>query len=707
MLLQLFFINFARIMEQYYNRELSWLQFNNRVMQEARDKSVPLLQRLRFLGIYSNNQDEFTKVRVANIIRYASLSEKHQPKLTGDLSPQHLLSLLNDNMSSSQELFRNTYEEILDELESHGIYMVDTESLTPEQREFCREYFFSVVSVRLVPILLRKRVTAPFLPDGKAYLAVRMKGAKSSRHAVVQIPVSKACPRFVVLPTSQESHNSGRVDIIFLDDIIRLFLDDIFFMFSYHSISAHAFKIVRDGWMALDDDSTKSLTQKMASQIEEREKGQPVRLVFDRAMPTETLTILAKKLGFRTTEQLEAGGKYHMMRDLMKFPRVRPDLENKNPKPMSHPLIDPSKSVLKVIKKTDILLCYPYHSFMHFIDMLREAAVDPMVESIYITLYRVADHSKVIGALLSAVKNGKKVTAMVELKARFDEEHNIDNSSLLQAGGVKVIHSVDVMKVHSKLALIERKEGLEKSKGYVYVGTGNFNEDTASIYSDFGLLTSNDEIANDARKVFDFLQNTHKRYDFDRLIVAPYHMREHFVKLLEQEIRAAKAGKPAYFWGKFNALTDLKLIKTFYKASAAGVKIRLIVRGACCLEAGVEGLSENIEIHSIVDKYLEHARMVIVGGGGEEGDEKSYIFSADIMTRNLSRRVEVGVDIGCEKIHRTLRDYFEIQWSDNTKARLITPPYSNSYILPEDGQMHCRSQEKLYDYLESKTKTNG
>ncbi|MFI3298530.1 MAG: polyphosphate kinase 1 [Rikenellaceae bacterium] len=677
-------------MEQYYNRELSWLQFNDRVLQEAMDKSVPLLQRLRFLGIFSNNQDEFIKVRIANIIRYASMPLKTQPELTGNVTAAHLLSLLNDRVSSSQVVFRNTYEEILDELESHGVYMVNNNELNEKQLEFCREYFLSVVSVRLTSILLRKRVPAPFLPDGKAYLAIRMQSAKSSRHAILQIPVSKACPRFVVLPSTV-----GRTDIIFLDDILRLFLDDIFFMFSYHSITAYTFKIVRDAQMTLDDDTSKSITQKMEVGIDQREKGSPVRLVFDRTMPTETLSIIARKLGFKTTDQLEPGSRYHMMRDLMKFPRVRPELENKNPKPMLHPSINPWKSVLKAIKKEDILLCYPYHTFKHFLDLLREAAVDPLVTAIYITLYRTADHSKVINALLNAVKNGKQVTAMVELKARFDEEQNIDNTELLQKGGVKVIHSVDMMKVHSKLVLIERTEGSNPKRGYVYVGTGNFNEDTATIYSDFGLLTANEDIASDARKVFDFLLNTHKRYDYKRLLVAPYGMRDQISEIIETEIKNAKKGKEAYFCGKFNSLTDLKMIKLLYKASNAGVKIRLIVRGACCLEAGVKGMSENIEVHSIVDKFLEHARLIIVANGGQE---KSYIFSADLMTRNLNRRVEVGVDITSPTIHSTLVDYFNIQWQDNVKARLIAAPYLNNYVDSRGEQPH-QSQEELYDYF--------
>ncbi len=658
-------------------------------MQEAKDPSVPLLQRLRFLGIYSNNQDEFIKVRVANLIRYSSLSEKRQPKMTGGYSPAHLLSLVNDRVNTSQLEFRETYNSILSELEQQGVYVVNHTQINDQQREFCYEYFNSVVSVRMAPILLRKGVAMPFLPDGKIYLAVKMHSEKRTRHAVLQIPVSAASPRFVVLPSAE-----GRTDIIFLDDIIRLFLDDIFFMFPYTTISAYTFKIVRDAELTLDDDVSKSMTEKIFKGITKREHGRPVRLVYDSEMPSDLLSDIARKLGFRSIDQLQAGSRYHLMSHLMKFPRVAKELESKSPVPMEHPLIAPYESIIKVIKKQDILLAYPYHTFKHLLDFLREAAVDPMVHTISITLYRTAEHSKVITALLNAVNNGKKVTAMVELKARFDEEANIDSTELLQRGGVKVIHSDDTMKVHSKLILIERSEGSNPSKGYVYVGTGNFNENTAHIYSDFGLLTSDDIVADDARKIFDYLQNTHKHYSFKRLVVAPYDMRGYIEKLLETEIANARSGKKAYFYGKFNSLTDEKLIQLMYRASAAGVKIRLIVRSACCLKAEVEGLSENIKVRSIVDKFLEHARMIICCNGGKP---LSYISSADIMTRNLNRRVEVGVPISNGKIHRTLVDYFNIQWSDNVKSRVIAAPYDNMYA--RSGDDPHRSQEELYDYF--------
>jgi polyphosphate kinase len=345
-------------------------------------------------------------------------------------------------------------------------------------------------------------------------------------------------------------------------------------------------------------------------------------------------------------------------------------------------------------------LCYPYHTFNHFIDLLREAAIDPRVQSIRITLYRTAMHSKVIHTLLSAVQNGKQVTALVELKARFDEEQNIASTEVLQNGGVKVIHSLEELKVHCKLMLIERNEG-STTKGYLYVGTGNFNEDTTRIYSDFGLLTADEAAVEDARKVFDFLQNTHKHPVYRKLIVSPYYMRARIEAIIDSEIKNAKKGKKAWIHAKFNSLTDESIVEKLYDASRAGVSVKLIVRGSCCLQAGVKGLSENIEVRSIVDKYLEHARLIIAANGGKS---QSWIMSADLMTRNLDRRVEVGIPIRNRKIHTTLKDYFAIQWSDNTKSRIIAPPYENGYVPRRKGDAPHRSQTELYDYFESKTR---
>jgi polyphosphate kinase len=389
------------------------------------------------------------------------------------------------------------------------------------------------------------------------------------------------------------------------------------------------------------------------------------------------------------------------MRDLMRFPAVRPALEEARAEPLTHPLIDPTASILRVMRRQDVLLCYPYHTFKHFIDMLREAAVDPRVQSIRITLYRTAHHSKVIHTLLSAAQNGKQVTALVELKARFDEEQNMAVTETLQNGGVKVVHSLEELKVHSKLLLIERKEASGALKGYLYVGTGNFNEDTARIYGDFGLLTCDDVVAEDARRLFDFLQNTHRHPEYRRLLVSPYYMRGAIEDIIEGEIRHARKGRPAWIHAKFNSLTDERMVEKLYEASRAGVEIRLMVRGSCSLIAGVKEMSENIDVRSIIDKYLEHARMIIACNGGKP---RSWIMSADMMTRNLDRRVEAGIPIRDRGIHATLVDYFDIQWRDNPKARSIAPPFENDHITRAPDDTTHRSQTELYEYFKSKDK---
>lgn len=670
------------------NRELSWLSFNERVLQEAKDQSVPLLQRMRFLGIFSNNQDEFLKVRVANLIRMASIKEFKKVKLTGGYVAEDLLELVNEKLAVLQQEFTNTYDEILLELQGHGIFVVNEYELNSEQKEFCRNYYSEIIAPRLVPILIKKSTKLPFFKDGSTYLAVQMIKGKTSNIAIAEIPVSSACPRFVVLPSQ-----TGRKDIIFIDDIIRLCLDDIFFMFNYDSITAHAFKILRDAQLNIDDDVSKSYVEKIEKSIEFRQHGTPIRLIYDKDMPKDVLDIISVKFGFKTNQFVNGTDRYHLMKDLMNFPRVDPTLESKNPKPINSSRVKHNSGILESIREKDILLNYPYHTFHHFIQFLSEAAIDQKVESIFITLYRTAERSKVLNALINAAKNGKKVTVLIELMARFDEEQNMESVALLQKEGVKILLGIEGVKVHSKLVLVERRER-SQTRGYVYVGTGNFNEKTAQIYSDFGLFTANPQVAEDARAVFDFLENTHRKFTCKQLVVSPYFMRSRFERDIAKEIELAKKGKKAYIYAKFNSLTDEKMIKLLYKASRAGVKIKLIIRGACCLVPQLKGVSDNIEVISIVDKYLEHARMVIFGNGG---DEKTYILSADWMTRNLDRRVEVGIPILDKSIQKTLKDVFKIQWSDNVKARVTDINGVNSYV--QDGSdLKIRSQVELYNY---------
>lgn len=682
-----------------YNRELSWISFNERVMQEAQDGSVPLLQRLRFLGIYSNNQDEFFKVRVANLERMMHLRGARTKEMQGGDTLEVLLGKIYDRLNGLQRVFEQTYREILAEMEGRGIFIVDETKLTDEQALFCREYFAGKISPLLVPLVVRKSTKLPFLRDGRIYHAVKMTGPAqrpAARYAIVEIPGTSTLPRFIVLPPSAE----GKTDIIFVDDIIRLCLDEVFFMFDYERIEAYAFKFMRDAEMSLDDDVNKSIVEKMEQGIDKRKHGRPVRLVYDKRMPPDLLQTLTVKLGLKPGDNVRPGGRYHLMRDLMKFPKVAPELEYHNPAPLRHPAIGPFSSIIEVIRRQDILLNYPYYTFNHFIDFLREAAMDPKTVGISITLYRTAERSKIIRALINAAKNGKKVVVFMELLARFDEERNIENAETLREAGIKVIYGIEGLKVHSKLVLVERREG-SKIRGYVHVGTGNFNEDTAGVYSDFSLFTANRQIAEDARQVFEFLQTSYKHMDTGPLLVSPFNMRKTFDELIDAEIENAKKKKKAYIYAKCNSLTDEKIIQRLYKASAAGVKVRLIVRGACCLMPGVDGISENIEGISIVDKYLEHARLFIFCNGGKE---RAFIGSADWMTRNLNRRVEVIAPILDKRILTILRKVFSIQWHDNVKARDLKDPLLNRYRGEEEnaeGGERIRSQVALYDYYAS------
>lgn len=669
------------------NRDLSWLNFNERVLQEAQDRSVPLLQRLRFLGIFSNNMDEFIKVRMANVLRVTQLRDKKITRFSAGYTAKDLLPLINRKVNTSRSLFVKIYHELLSEMEEHGIYVLNVEELSGTQKKFCRDYFSKTVSPLLVPLILRKTTQIPFLSDNTIYHAVKMYADKPTRtrYAILQIPVTHSCPRFVVLPSEK-----NRTDILFLDDIIRICLDDVFFMFNYRKIESFAFKLIRDAQLTLDDDISKSLVQKMEAGILSRTHGHPVRLIYDKEMPEDLLSILSTKLRLKNKEELDPGERYLMMRDLMKFPQIRPDLESEKLESLRHPDFKPFSSTLKVIDQKDVLLYYPYHTFNHFIDFLRESAIDPRVDSIYITLYRAAEDSKVVNALLNAAKNGKKVVVLLELLARFDEEQNVEYSELLQQAGVKVIHGVNGLKVHSKLVLIKRK-----SKGYVFIGTGNFNESTAQLYGDFGLFSSRAQLVADAFSVFDSLQNTHQHFRYKHLMVAPHYMRDEFEQLIRQEIKNARSGKPAFIHAKFNSLTDDSMIKLLYKAGQAGVAVKLIVRGACCLQPQVDGLSDNIQVISIVDRFLEHARMAVFCNAG---DEKIYIMSADWMTRNLDYRVEVGVPIFDPRIRQTLKEVFAIQWSDNEKARNLAFFDRNEYVKVP-GTLPCRSQMAIYDYF--------
>lgn len=676
-------------MDSLYNRELSWLAFNRRVLQEAEDPSVPLMQRLRFLGIYSSNNDEFIKVRFANLLRMAQSAKAKKTELSGGHKAHELLNLVDMEVRAAQQLFTKAYKQILNEMAIEGIHVLDETMLNWEQREFCRRYFRDVVSPGIVPLFLRKSLQIPFLPDIDIYLAVSMESGefRKMQYAILRIPVSKGCPRFVQLPAS-----TGKHTIIFLDDIIRICLDDIFFMFHCERISAFTFKLERDASLNLDGDLYKSFLEKMEEGLEQRMRGKLVRFIYDQAMPEDLLRTLVTRMKLKQSA-LEPGRRYHMMRDLMRFPVIRPDLEEKPTPALQHPHLTPFSSIFRKIDHKDILLVFPYQSFNHVIAFLREAAVSSKVKSIHITLYRLARESKIVTALISAAQNGKKVVAYVELLARFNEQHNVSVIDALQEAGVQVIHGSSALKIHCKLILVQCAENKRESKNYVYIGTGNFNEDTAKLYSDVGIMTANKSFTDDARAIFMFLNDMHHRFACKKLFVAPYTLRKALNKLIDHEIKNAKKGKKAHIWIKCNSLTDEKISLLLYKASQHGVQIRLIVRGACCVRPQVPGLSENIRAISIVDKYLEHVRVMFFGNNG---DEAVYISSADLMTRNLDRRVEIAAPVLDAHLREELRCFFETQWLDNVKARDLAFPGENHYVAAVDA-VPVRAQTALYE----------
>ena len=678
------------------NRELSWLAFNERVLQEAEDKTVPLIERLKFLGIYSNNRDEFFRVRVATLKRVV----KHQKKaeeLMGE-NPVRLLDKIQKAVIAQQEKFERTYQVIIRDLKKHNISIINEKQLTPTQGAFVKDYFREKVKSSLFPIMLDNNSPFPYLKDRLGYLIVRLGKndvSKKSKFAIIEVPTDNIS-RFLVLPKDKEKSY-----IILLDDVIRFCLDDVFQNFEYDYVNAFNIKLTRDAEIDIDNDLSKSFVEKISKGLKARKKGQPVRLVYDSAIAPDMLDFIMKKIKLGKEDNPIPGGRYHNFKDFISFPNVgHPDLSYKKIKPVKHPDLKDQSSIIKIIKKKDVLLTYPYQSFDHIIDFLREASIDPKVLSIKITLYRVAKHSSIVQALINALKNGKEVTAVIELQARFDEEANIYWSDKLKEEGAHVIYGVPGLKVHSKLFLITRKES-GAINHYAHIGTGNFNGDTAKVYTDHTLLTSNKQITEEVERVFNFYSDNFKGGGYKHLLVSPFFMRKRLYQLINKEIQFAKANKPASIFIKLNNLVDPEIIRKLYEASSEGVKIRLIVRGICSLVAGVKGLSENIEAISIVDKYLEHSRVFIFHNKGEE---KYFISSADWMTRNLDHRSEVAVPIYDETIQKQLKQIMNTLWADNTKARILGSTQNNEYRKPIN-KVNVRAQEKIMSLLKSKIGT--
>jgi polyphosphate kinase len=673
----------------YINRELSWLQFNERVLQEAADESVPLIERFRFLGIFSNNLDEFFKVRYATVRRIVEAGKGGKSEL--GIKASELLEIITQVVIKQQSKSLDILANIGQKLENEGIFFVDETKINKEHHDFIKNYFIQQVSPALVTIILNDSLELPVLKDISAYLAVKMELTNEQKQfALIEIP--KSMDRFIVLPSI-----GGKSYIMILDDLLRYCLDDIFNIFNYNSITANMIKITRDGELDFDSDLSKSFIEKLSNSVKDRQIGDPVRFVYDKTIDEETLVYLMSKMGIESKDSVIPGGRYHNRRDYVDFPSLgRTDLLYKKITPLQVKGLSIQNSIFSSIAQKDYLLHTPYQTFSYVVKFLREAALDPDVKSIKITIYRLAQISHIASSLINAAKNGKKVTVVIELRARFDEQANIDYAQQMQDEGVNLLFGVPGLKVHSKICVIEREEE-NAIRRYGFISTGNFNESTAKIYTDFTLFTANQKILKDVNMVFNFFDTNYRIYRYKHIITSPHYTKSRIFTLIDTEIENVKAGKPAFIKLKLNSISSYKMIDKLYEASRAGVKIQMIVRGICCLVPGVKGMSENIEVISIIDKFLEHTRMYVFCN---DNDTKVYISSADWMTRNIDNRVEVSCPIYQNDIKKELLDIFDICWSDNVKARVIDSSKSNDYR--KNSKDKVRAQFELYDYFKEK-----
>lgn len=687
-------------MSLHFNpRDITWLAFNERVLQEAMDEKVPLHLRIRFLGIFSNNLDEFFRVRVAGLKRAMDFKEKviaesfYQP-------PSKILQKINDIVMRQQQNFDKTWKKILAEMAEHHVYIKTAKNLSSNQKEFVRKYFDEVVESNVIPILLHENTPMPYMRDKSLYLGVAMRKKDwqySSNYAIIEIP-SRFVGRFVLLP----SEDVEEKNVMLLEDVITFNLPHIFSYFGYDEFAANAFKVTKDAELELDNDIRTNFAEKIEKGLKNRRKGKPTRFVFDKDMDKALLEMLIRKLNLTKKDSIIPGGKIHNFKHFMDFP----DVFERYEKPVertsfTHPAFENTERVTDVILKHDVLLTFPYHKYNPVIDLLREAAMDPDVKSIQITAYRLASSSKIINALIYAARNGKEVTVMLELQARFDEESNLEWKEMLEPEGITVLIGLPNKKVHAKLCVI-KKRSHNKTIQYGFVSTGNFNEKTARIYGDHLLMTADRGIMADINKVFNVLKKPKEDYlpvlkTCKSLLVCPQFMREKILHHIDKEIEEAKAGRHAEMIVKANSVSDRFLIEKLYEAAQAGVIIRMIVRGIYCAVNQKE-FKEKIKAISIVDEYLEHARVMYFYN---KGAEDMYISSADWMTRNLDYRIEAAAKITDKNLKKELKDILDIQLKDNVKARILDKKLSNEYI--DNDKEECRSQIETYRYLKAKT----
>ena len=673
-------------------REISWLAFNERVLQEAADPTVPLIERLKFLGIFSNNLDEFFRVRVATLKRMEEFGRSAK-EIMG-ISPTSLLKQIHRKVLVHQTRYEAIHAALIDALGKEKIHLIDETHLSREQGEFVKKYFREEVLPKLVPVMISNTPVFPYLKDRAIYFAIKLfSPVKGGKHfySMIEIPTSNT-PRFVLLPKIKEQRY-----IIMLDDVIRYCLNDVFSIFEFDHAEAFVVKLTRDSELDIDTDFFKPLAEKIARSVKQRKKGKPVSLAYDRTIPKDLLHFILNKVKADKSIQHLPGGRYQNLNDFLNFPDAgRHDLLYPPQKPLQHPELASATSVLDVVRRNDILLSFPYQTFSHVIDMLRESSIDPDVISIKITLYRVAADSNVVRALTNAIKNGKAVTVVVELQARFDEEANIYWARQLQEEGATVIFGVPGLKVHSKLVLITRKDD-HKQVDYALIGTGNFSEQTAGVYTDHSVITCDKRITGEVSKLFNFYANNFKTGHYKQLIVSPFSMRKKFIKLIQKEIDNARSGHPAFITLKLNNLTDAEIVNKLYIAAAAGVEVNLIVRSSCAISQSKAKAHQNIHAISIVDKYLEHARILAFCN---KGDIKVYLSSADWMPRNFDQRSEVALPVLDKKIKNELLDILDLQMKDNVKARILDPEMLNTFVQKSRGQLRHRAQVSIYKHFE-------
>ena len=675
-------------------RDISWLSFNGRVLQEAADETVPLWERIRFLGIFSNNLDEFFRVRVATLKRMIQVGNKAKMHL--EENPETILEEIQMTVLNQQSEFNRIWENILEEMNEQKIFLVSENDLNPEQQAFVQRYYDEEVSANVIPLMIESIQDLPFLRDKSIYVGVvlsKKESALKRMYSIIEVP-TRVQSRFVLLPSPDDEHH-----IILLEDVIRFNLPEIFSYFGYDNYHSAVFKLTKDAEIDIDSDISTTLIQKIEKGLKNRRKGKPVRFIYDKEMDPGLLEFLIRKFNLTKRDNIIPGGRIHNFREFMDFPRHIFKHKSQRRRSFYHPSLMENR-VTDVVLQKDIMLHFPYHSFNPVIDLLRESAIDPNVTSIKITCYRLAKQSKIINALINAVRNGKQVTVMLELRARFDEEANLAWKERLEEEGVKVLIGIPNMKVHAKLCVI-RKRLEDKIVQYGFVSTGNLNEDTAKVYADHCLLTSNRDIMSDANRIFNYIEHHKTGNHFLKacktLIPSPGISRTEIIKMIHAEVKTALRGNPARITAKMNSLSDEEIIYELYDAAKAGVEINLIIRGIFCMVTENVKFDKPIKAASIVDEYLEHARVWIFHNGGKE---KIFISSADWMIRNLDHRVEATCPIFDESIKKELKDIINIQLRDNVKARWLNNALTNDYVDADGVQV--RSQVETYNYLHNK-----